>query len=245
MAQLMDAAGYDTLWLAEHHFQREGYGGIPNIPMLAVYLAQHTQRLHLGSMFNTVPTWHPLRLAEDFALADILTEGRFRFGIGRGYIGRELATLGAPLEGDPANRALFEEQVEILFKAWNEPSFAHCGPHYELPAKVAHRRDTLEEITLVPRPRNRPVECWQPIFSANPRGIAFMIKHGIKGVVPGGGRADGNRRALARRAGPCGSRRRNVRRQHWRRIGRRAGLGTTSPLGRHPRAGDPRGWGLV
>jgi hypothetical protein len=41
----------------------------------------------------------------------------------------------------------------------------------------------------VPRPRNRPVECWQPIFSANPRGIAFMIKHGIKGVVPGGGRA--------------------------------------------------------
>jgi len=189
MAQLMDRAGYDTLWFAEHHFQREGYGGIPNIPMLAVYLAQHTAELHYGSMFNTVPAWHPLRLAEDVALADILTRGRFRFGIGRGYIARELATLGGPLEDDPANRELFEEQIEIIFKAWHEPSFTHCGVHYQLPAKVEHRRRQLEEITLVPRPQNQPVECWQPIFSANPRGIEFMIRYGIKGVVPGGRRA--------------------------------------------------------
>ena len=140
----MDAAGYDTLWLAEHHFQREGYGGIPNIPMLAVYLAQHTQRLHLGSMFNTVPTWHPLRLAEDFALADILTKGRFRFGIGRGYIGRELATLGAPLEGDPANRALFEEQVEILFKAWKRAVVCPLRPR----TTSCQLRSRIAEIRL-------------------------------------------------------------------------------------------------
>ena len=94
LAQLMDPLGYDTLWLAEHHFQREGYGGISNIPLLAVYLAQKTERLKFGSMFNTVPAWHPLRLAEDFASADILTGGRVRFGIGRGYIAREVETLG-------------------------------------------------------------------------------------------------------------------------------------------------------
>ena len=189
MAQFMDAAGYDTLWFAEHHFQREGYGGIPNIPMLAVYLAQHTEQLHFGSMFNTVPAWHPLRLAEDVAQADLFTGGRFRFGIGRGYIPRELATLGGPLENDPANRPLFEEQVELIFKAWNEQSFAHKGAHYDLPARVPHRRGTVEEITLVPRPPHRPVECWQPIFSANPRGIEFMLQHNIKGVVPAGSRA--------------------------------------------------------
>ena len=189
MAQIMDGAGYDTLWFAEHHFQREGYGGIPNIPMLAVHLAQLTQRLHFGSMFNTVPAWHPLRLAEDYALADVLTEGRVRFGIGRGYIPREVETLGAPLDDDRANRELFEEQVEIVLKAWREPAFSHRGTHYDLPARVQNRGRALEAITLVPRPQ-RPMECWQPIFSVSPQGIDFMVKHGIKGVVPGGGRVD-------------------------------------------------------
>ena len=64
-SQLMDRDGFDTLWLAEHHFQREGYGGIPNIPMLGLYLAQITERLNFGGFFNSVPAWHPLRLAED------------------------------------------------------------------------------------------------------------------------------------------------------------------------------------
>ena len=190
IAQLMDKLNFDTLWLAEHHFQREGYGGIPNIPMLSLYLAQTTERLKFGGFFNTIPAWHPLRLAEDFAMADILTQGRVRFGIGRGYIPREVETLGSPLEDDAANRELFEEQVEIIFKAWNEQSFSHHGVHYDLPAKVLNRGRELEEITLVPRPFNRPVECWQPIFSASPRGIDFMVKHGIKGVVPGGARVD-------------------------------------------------------
>lgn len=189
MAGIMDQAGYDTLWFAEHHFQREGYGGIPNIPMLAVHLAQLTERLNFGSMFNTVPAWHPLRLAEDYALADVLTQGRVRFGIGRGYIPREVETLGAPLEDDAANRELFEEQVEIVFKAWNEQTFSHHGKYYDLPAWVLNRGQELEEITLVPRP-GRPLECWQPIFSVSPRGIDFMVKHGIKGIVPGGGRVE-------------------------------------------------------
>lgn len=190
IAQLMDKLNFDTLWLAEHHFQREGYGGIPNIPMLSLYLAQNTERLKFGGFFNTIPAWHPLRLAEDFAMADILTKGRVRFGIGRGYIPREVETLGSPLEDDVANRELFEEQVEIIFKAWNEQSFSHRGMHYDLPARVLNRGQELEEITLVPRPFNLPVECWQPIFSASPRGIDFMVKHGIKGVVPGGPRVD-------------------------------------------------------
>ena len=190
MAQLMEPLHYDTLWLAEHHFQREGYGGIGNIPLLSVYLAGKTERLKFGAMFNTVPAWHPLRLAEDYAVADLLTEGRVRFGIGRGYINREVETLGAALDDDAANRELFEEQVAIVFKAWNEASFCHRGTYYNLPPRVPYREQELQEITLVPRPRTLPVECWQPIFSASPRGIDFMVEHGIKGVVPGGARVD-------------------------------------------------------
>ena len=74
IAQCMDEHGYHTLWLAEHHFQHEGYECIPNIMMVGVHLAHLTRRLRIGCGFNIAPMWHPLRLAEDYATADILTE---------------------------------------------------------------------------------------------------------------------------------------------------------------------------
>ncbi len=191
IAQLMDRTGYETLWLAEHHFQREGYECIPNLLMLGVHLAHVTERLKIGSAFNIPPMWHPLRLAEDFATADILTGGRIIFGIGRGYHTREVEVFGAPLLDKDANCELFEEQVDIIFKSFNEPSFSHHGKYYDIPPKVPYRGYELEEITLVPRPLNLPVECWQPIVSASERGLNFMAKHGIKGMIGGGAAAGG------------------------------------------------------
>ena len=84
-AVLMDDLGYHSLWMAEHHFQREGYECIPNVIMLSTHLAAKTKHLKFGCGFNIVPMWHPLRLAEDYAMADILTGGRMIFGVGRGY----------------------------------------------------------------------------------------------------------------------------------------------------------------
>jgi alkanesulfonate monooxygenase SsuD/methylene tetrahydromethanopterin reductase-like flavin-dependent oxidoreductase (luciferase family) len=95
-------------------------------------------------------------------------------------------TFGAPMLDGEANRELFEEQVEIIFKAFNEESFAHQGKHYTLPPAVPYRGYQLREITLVPRPVHRPVECWQPIVSSKPRALDFMVRHGIKGVIGGG-----------------------------------------------------------
>ena len=190
MAQLMDRLGYDTFWTAEHHFQYEGYECIPNVLMLAVHLAHVTRRLRFGCGFNITPMWHPLRLAEDFAVADILTGGRVTFGVGRGYHSREVETFGSPLLDQPANRELFEEQVEIIFKAFNEESFSHQGKHYTLPPQVPYRGYELQDLTLVPRPLRRPVECWQPIQGGSQRALDFMAKCGIKGVV-GGGSAEG------------------------------------------------------
>ena len=113
IAKTMDECGYDTLWLAEHHFQHEGYECLPNILMCAVHLAHVTKTLRIGCGFNIAPMWHPLRLAEDYATADILTKGRTVFGVGRGYHSREVETFGAPIIDQDANRELFEEQVEI------------------------------------------------------------------------------------------------------------------------------------
>jgi len=74
--------------------------------------------------------WHPLRLAEDYATADILTGGRVVFGVGRGYHSREVETFGAPMLDAEANRDLFEEQVDIIMKAFTSESFSHRGKHY-------------------------------------------------------------------------------------------------------------------
>ena len=186
IARTLDRYGWDTLWLAEHHFQHEGYECLPNLLIMAVHLAHVVPRLKIGGGFNIAPMWHPLRLAEDFALADILTGGRTVFGVGRGYHTREVETFGAPMLNADANRVLFEEQVEIIFKSFNQDRFSHRGRHYTLPPHVPYRGYELQEITLIPRPVHRPVECWQPIVSANPRGLDFMIRHGIKGMVGGG-----------------------------------------------------------
>jgi len=186
MARLLDDLGYDIFWIAEHHFQREGYECIPNLLLFYVHLAHVTKRLRFGCGFNIAPMWHPLRLAEDFAVADYLTNGRIIFGVGRGYHTREVETFGSPMLDQEANRELFEEQVDIIFKAFNEESFSHQGKYYTIPPKVPYRGYELKEITLVPRPIRRPVECWQPIVSASPRGLDFMIKHRIKGIVGGG-----------------------------------------------------------
>src|SRR6202795_1984784 len=101
--------------------------------MVAVHLPHLTSRRGIGCGFNIARMWHPLRLAEDFATADILTGGRIVFGVGRGYHTREVETFGSPLIDQEANRLLFEEQVDIIFKAFNEESFAHKGKHYTLP----------------------------------------------------------------------------------------------------------------
>ena len=189
----MERLGYSTFWAAEHHFQREGYECIPNLLMLFVHLAHLTENIKFGCGFNINPMWHPLRLAEDFATADILTGGRVIFGIGRGYHSREVETFGNPSTAidNEANRELFEEQTEILFKAFNQRAFSHHGKYYDIPPNVPYRGYQLEEITLVPRPRNLPVECWQPIVSASQRAMDFMVKYGIKGVIGGGAAAGG------------------------------------------------------
>jgi alkanesulfonate monooxygenase SsuD/methylene tetrahydromethanopterin reductase-like flavin-dependent oxidoreductase (luciferase family) len=181
LAQLMDELGFYCLWTAEHHFQREGYEVFPNLILLNTWLATQTRRLKLGCAFNVLPVWHPIRLAEDYAVADILTGGRIIFGVARGYQSREVESLGAPLLDQDANRELFEEQLEVIRKAFEEESFSHQGKRYQIPAQVEFRGYPLQDVTVVPRPIHQPVEIWQAISSG--RSIARMAQRGIKGML--------------------------------------------------------------
>jgi alkanesulfonate monooxygenase SsuD/methylene tetrahydromethanopterin reductase-like flavin-dependent oxidoreductase (luciferase family) len=181
VAQLMDELGYYAFWTAEHHFQHEGYEVFPNLILLGTWLATQTRQLKLGCAFNILPMWHPLRLAEDYAFADVVTGGRVIMGVGRGYHTREVESFGAPMLDNKANQDLFEEQMEVLLKAFNEESFSHRGRHYTIPPAVEYRGYTLDQVTLVPRPLRRPVEIWQPIASG--KTLDYIATRGIKGMV--------------------------------------------------------------
>jgi len=229
IAKTMDAGGFNTFWMAEHHFQPEGYECLPNVLMLAVHLSHLTSNIKLGCGFNIAPMWHPLRLAEDYATADILTGGRTVFGVGRGYHTREVESFGSPLLDQPANRNLFEEQVDIMFKAFHNESFSHKGENYVIPPEVEYRGYDLKEITLVPRPVNTPVECWQPIQSATPRGMDFMAKHGISGII-GGGSSEGGAMVNAM----------NAFRDAYQRVGMELELGEKLSIGFHYHIADTK-----
>src|SRR5438105_4197355 len=96
------------------------------------------------------------------------------------YVG-QVETLGGPLPDTDANRAIFEEGLELLLKCFNEESFQHKGRYFNAPPAVPYRGYELKEITCVPRPKHLPVEIWMPIASG--RTIDLMTKYGLKAMV--------------------------------------------------------------
>ncbi len=104
---------FDSLYAGHVNKQDVGYGrtAVNDRVFGNAHLAGATERLNIGCGFNIAPMWHPLRLAKDYATADILTGGRVIFGMGGGYHSREIDTFGSPLFDQSGNRDLFEEQV--------------------------------------------------------------------------------------------------------------------------------------
>ena len=140
-------------------------------------------------MFNVVPQWNPLRLAEDFALADIITGGRMEFGVGRGTVPREAWALGTVVasgdnemsaEHDLINREVFEESMEIIKRAWTNERFSFRGKHFVLPAEgIPDRGSNVSDLTLIPRPQ-RTIDIFQPVTS--PETIEYVPRAGHKAI---------------------------------------------------------------
>jgi alkanesulfonate monooxygenase SsuD/methylene tetrahydromethanopterin reductase-like flavin-dependent oxidoreductase (luciferase family) len=185
-ARTMDRLGYDTMWLTEHHFQFEGYEVTPNLILFGLHLAKETERLRLGQMFNVVPQWHPLRLAEDAATMQILTGNRMQFGVGRGTVPREAQSLGGVVasgdnemsqELDRINRELFEESMEIIKAAWSQERFSFTGKHFVLPPPgIPDRGSTVKDLTLIPRPI-APIDVWQAVTSPKTLEYCAQVRH--------------------------------------------------------------------
>jgi alkanesulfonate monooxygenase SsuD/methylene tetrahydromethanopterin reductase-like flavin-dependent oxidoreductase (luciferase family) len=188
-AQTADALGFDTIWFTEHHFQHEGYEVTPNLIQFGQWVAGRTSHIRCGQMFNVIPQWHPLRLAEDFAMADILTGGRMEFGVGRGTVPREAWSLGTVVasgdndmsaEHDRINRETFEEAMEVIKTAWTNETFAYRGKHFTFPPdEIPDRGSYVDHLTLVPKPR-RKIDVYQPVTS--PETIEYVPRAGHRAV---------------------------------------------------------------
>ena len=127
-----DALGFDTAWLTEHHFRPFG-GMLPNAAVLLAALAQRTRRIRLGPAVIVFPLQHPLRIAEDVAMLDLLSQGRIDLGAGRGMATAEYEVFGA----DAATAdARMHEQLELVQAAWTQRPFTWQGQFYQFPTPL-------------------------------------------------------------------------------------------------------------
>ena len=187
---LADELGFDYAWIAEHHFSNYGYSVNPLL--LIAKASAFARRLRFGQAVLVTPFWHPLRLAEDIALTDILTDGRLDVGLGRGYQHMEFEGFDLRIED---SRETFLEQLELMKKAWGEDDFTFEGRHFRVPTP----------ITVLPRPLQQPSP---PIWIAAQSGqsLDWTAEQGYHVMMTGGGQtsreqlAEWCRRFVERRA---------------------------------------------
>jgi alkanesulfonate monooxygenase SsuD/methylene tetrahydromethanopterin reductase-like flavin-dependent oxidoreductase (luciferase family) len=138
--EFADQAGLDSIWLTEHHFTDDGYLAA-TMPMMAA-IASRTRRVTIGTYVLLAPFHHPLRLAEDAATIDVLSNGRVRLGIGTAY--REEEFQGFEVSRKyRLGRTL--ETIEILRRAWTGERFSFEGKHFH-----------LNDVRVLPRPVSKP-----------------------------------------------------------------------------------------
>ncbi len=138
--EIMDRTGYDAVWLAEHHFS--SFSVCPSVHMVGTLAAARTQRLRIGTGVSLAPFYHPLRLAEEVALLDILSDGRVNWGAGRGFARVEFEAFGVPPDESTSR---FHETVEIVLRAWKDERLHFAGKHFR-----------FDGIEVLPKPMQRP-----------------------------------------------------------------------------------------
>jgi alkanesulfonate monooxygenase SsuD/methylene tetrahydromethanopterin reductase-like flavin-dependent oxidoreductase (luciferase family) len=136
----MDTTGYDAVWLAEHHFS--SFSVCPSVHMMGVMAATRTKRLRIGTAVSLAPFYNPLRLAEEVALLDVLSDGRVNWGAGRGFERGEFKAFGISGE-ESAPR--FHETVDIVLKAWTSERLSYQGKYYG-----------YENVEVLPKPVQAP-----------------------------------------------------------------------------------------
>jgi len=144
-ARWAEELGFNSIWLSEHHFTDDGY--MPSLPTALGAIAARTERVRLGTAVLLAPLHHPLRLAEDLAVVDLISNGRLDVGLAVGYRSKEFEVMAVP-RSERGRRT--EETVALLRLAWSGRPFSFDGACYR-----------FEDVTVTPPPAQSPSP---PIF---------------------------------------------------------------------------------
>lgn len=136
-----EALGFESVWPVEQHFNAD-LSITPAPLLLLAALAERTSTLRLGIAIVLLPLSHPIRIAEEIATLDVLSNGRVEFGVGRGAIPTHFSGFGVPLA---ESRERFDEALEVIVQAWTSNSVTHHGRFFK-----------LDDICVVPKPVQQP-----------------------------------------------------------------------------------------
>jgi alkanesulfonate monooxygenase SsuD/methylene tetrahydromethanopterin reductase-like flavin-dependent oxidoreductase (luciferase family) len=138
--KLAEQVKFDSAWISEHHFLSDGYCPYP--PIIAAAIAAVTDRIKIGSAGVILPLHNPIRLAEDAALVDNISNGRFNLGVVLGYRKEEFDGLGIPMKQRPSRMV---EGIDVIVKAWTEEKFSFGGKRYK-----------YSNLSVTPKPVQKP-----------------------------------------------------------------------------------------
>ncbi len=159
--EIMDRTGYDAVWLAEHHFS--SFSVCPSLHMVGTHVAARTRNLRIGTGVSLAPFYHPLRLAEEIALLDVLSGGRVNWGVGRGFQRKEFEAFGvAPEE----SYAVFREHLQVVLDAWTHERTSFSGKYV-----------SFDEVEVLPKPVQKPhPPVW--LAASSPEAITWAGEQG-------------------------------------------------------------------
>jgi alkanesulfonate monooxygenase SsuD/methylene tetrahydromethanopterin reductase-like flavin-dependent oxidoreductase (luciferase family) len=156
--------GLHSAWIGEHHFSSLGVLSCPDLVL--AYVAARTKHIRLAPAVTVLPLHHPIRVAEQWATLDLLSNGRVDFAAGRGYDRREYQPFKVSFE---ENQAIFEEGMEVVRRLWDaDGRITHKGKYYQ-----------FEDVGITPKPVQRPLPAYVASFSKPSIELAARLGCGL------------------------------------------------------------------
>ena len=167
--ELADQLGLDEVWLGEHRFSRHGL--LSGIFTFLGQVAARTKHVRIGTAVIVLPLHNPILVAEETAMLDVISGGRFNFGIGAGYQRQEFDGIGVNME---ESRERFQEAVDVITRAWTEESLTFHGKY-----------TNVDDLEVIPKPLQKPHPPLFQAVSTSPASIEFAASRQIQ-VIAGG-----------------------------------------------------------
>jgi alkanesulfonate monooxygenase SsuD/methylene tetrahydromethanopterin reductase-like flavin-dependent oxidoreductase (luciferase family) len=160
-----DELGYHSAWIGEHHFNSLGVLSCPDLVL--AHAAARTKRIRLAPAVTVLPLHHPIRVAEQWATLDLLSNGRVDWAAGRGYDRREYEPFKVDFND---NQAIFEEGMELVRRLWSSGGerITHKGKYYQ-----------FEDVRITPQPVQKPIPTYVASFSKPSIELAARLGCGL------------------------------------------------------------------